>query len=157
MRRANYERVRLRPNAKSAGLADNRRTRQNQKALMLFDPARHEALLPIEWDEHRVRAIELSRSYLSDLESLAARNRTWPKSIGSRELGTYLSGEITIHMRAFGSTATAELGDRIAALIGGNLESPTRELMWGSPGTRLRRLPGRSSRNGDRQVAARGW
>jgi lantibiotic modifying enzyme len=165
---------------------------------MLFDPARHEELLPIEWDENRVRAaiahiaadiedhfsevtywpshpldleggddpdlpgtplyhgacgviwalhylesmsaIALSRSYLSGLESLVARNRAWLNSFGSRAFGSYLMGDIPILMLAFGNTPTAELGDRIAALIAGNVDSPARELMWGSPGTMLAAL-----------------
>jgi lantibiotic modifying enzyme len=165
---------------------------------MLFDPARHEKLLPIEWDENRVRAAiahiagniearysegpywpshpldleegddpdlpgtslycgacgviwalhylesvgatKLSRSYSRELESLVERNRAWLKSVGSREFGSYLTGDIPILMLAFGNTPTAELGDRIAALIADNVENPARDLMWGSPGTMLAAL-----------------
>ena len=160
---------------------------------MLFDPARHEALLPIDWDEVRVRAtiariardiearysettywplhphdlepgddpnlppttlyfgasgviwalhylesvnaVELSRSYLGDLEPLVARNRVWNESIGRREFGSFLSGDVPILMLAFGKAPTNGLADRIAALIEGNIDHPARELMWGSPGT----------------------
>jgi lantibiotic modifying enzyme len=165
---------------------------------MLFDPARHEALLPIEWDEHRVRAaishiagdieahyseaaywplhpldlekgddpdvpattlysgacgviwalhylesvraVRLSRSYFGDLESLVTRNRAWLKSIGRRAFGSYLTGDVPILMLAYGDSATPELGDRLAALIAENVESPARELMLGSPGTMLAAL-----------------
>ena len=165
---------------------------------MLFDSARHEPLLPIAWDEHRVRAtiariardiedrfsedaywplhpldvedgddpnlpattlyggacgviwalhyleaagaIALARNYTSDLESLLTRNRTWLRSVGSREFASYLGGDLPILMLAFANTPTAELGECIAALIAGNVENPARELMWGSPGTMLAAL-----------------
>ena len=162
---------------------------------MLFDPARHEALAPIAWDEARVRAaiasiaadieqryspesywpwhpldlekgddpnlpctslyqgacgviwalhyleavgaVTLSRNYRVDLESLVHRNRAWLASIGRRDFASYLGGDVPILMLAYGEAATAELADRIAALIEGNLDNPARELMRGSPGTML--------------------
>ena len=165
---------------------------------MLFDPARHEALLPVAWDEEQVRtkiasivgdiedrystddfwpwhlldleegddpnfpgtslycgacgviwalhyleaagAVKLSRNYLGDLDLLRRRNRSWLESSGQRELASYLTGEVPILMLAFGERPSAELGDRLAELIAGNLENPARELMWGSPGTMLAAL-----------------
>ncbi len=165
---------------------------------MLFDPGRHEELLPIAWDEDRVRAaisriaadieahfsettywplhprdiepgddpnvpdtgllhgacgviwalhylesvraVRLSRSYLGHLETLRERNRVWLESIGSREFGSYLAGDVPILMLAFGNAPTDELANRIAALIENNLENPARDLMLGSPGTMLAAL-----------------
>ena len=134
---------------------------------MLFDPARHEELSPIEWDENRVRGaiahiaadiedhfseVTYWPSHPLDLEGgddphlpgtplyHGACGVIWLNSFGSRAFGSYLMGDIPILMLAFGNTPTTELGDRIAALIASNVDSPARELMWGSPGTMLAAL-----------------
>jgi hypothetical protein len=174
------------------------RAEPHESTSMLFDPARHEPLSPIAWDEDRVRAAiarivadaeahysattywpldprdlepgddpdvpatslysgacgviwalhhlasvgatGLSRSYLGDLETLVARNRAWLHSIGSRDFGAYLGGDVPILMLAFAHAPTNELADRLAALIAGNIDHPARELMRGAPGTMLAAL-----------------
>lgn len=165
---------------------------------MLYDPARHEELRPIAWDEDRVLetikrivgdtesrfsrsrywpvhprdaggnddpnklvtplyygacgviwalhylqavgAAQLSRSYVDDLDSLLIQNRAWLGPSVSRECRSYLMGDTPILMLAYGAKPTADLADRLAALIAGNLDNTARELMWGSPGTLLAAL-----------------
>jgi lantibiotic modifying enzyme len=165
---------------------------------MLYDPARHEPLRPLPWDEGRVRAaIErivsdaesrfaedrywplhpldregegkpaqfetplyhgacgviwalhylqavgaatLSRSYVSELERLLARNRIWLGEAADRDRASFMDGDTPIRMMAFGETPTEELERALDALIAGNTEHPARDLMWGSPGTLLAAL-----------------
>lgn len=95
------------------------------------------------WALHYLQAVgaaQLSRSYVDDLDSLLTQNRTWLGSSASRELASYLMGDTPILMLAYGHHPTADLADRLAALIAGNLDNPACELMWGSPGTLLAAL-----------------
>ncbi|MEP7246821.1 MAG: LanC-like protein [Gammaproteobacteria bacterium] len=92
------------------------------------------------WALHYLEAVgaaTLSRRYLDDLDTLLRRNRAWLTSLGSREFGAYMMGDVPILLLAYGDRPSAELAYRLAELIAGNLESPARELMWGSPGTLL--------------------
>jgi Lanthionine synthetase C-like protein len=165
---------------------------------MLNDSTRHEALLPLSWEEDRARetigrivrdtedrfspdrywplhprdvegnedphhvatslyygacgviwalhylqavgAATLSRSYLDDLDRLLSSNRAWLRSSGNPDFASYLMGDTPIELLAYGARPNTERADRLAALIGGNLENPARELMWGSPGTLLAAL-----------------
>ena len=165
---------------------------------MLHDPARHEALLLIDWNEDRVRAAiarivtdtelrfspdrywpshprdleegddpnqcatslyygacgvmwalhylqavgatRLSGSYAGHLEGLLVRNRAWLHSIGCEEFASYMMGDTPILLLAYGNSPRAEYADCLAELIAGNLDNPSRELMWGSPGTLLASL-----------------
>ena len=165
---------------------------------MLHDPARHEALQPIAWDEARVRAaivqiaadterrfspdrywpphpldidpkedpaliatplyfgacgviwalqylqsvgaVSLSRDPFAEPDLLLSRNRDWLRAAGSSDEASYLMGDTPILLMAYWQRPSAELADRLAALIEGNLDHPTRELMWGSPGTLLAAL-----------------
>ncbi len=162
---------------------------------MLYDPTRHEALLPTHWNEDRARGViervvsdtekhfspdrywpvhprdadggddttqfatclyygacgviwaleylasvgaaGLSRSYADNLELLLTRNRAWLKSCDSRDFASFMMGDTPIIMLAYGHEPTAARADKLAALIESNLDNPTRELMWGSPGTLL--------------------
>lgn len=163
---------------------------------MLFDPARHEALHDIAWDEDRVRAAiahivrdtearfspdsfwplhprdanggetapayplyhgafgvvwalqyltdigaaRASRSFDAYLEPVRQRIRDWLASFGSTDFASYMMGETSVlllrHVRDANGADTA----RLEELIGGNVDNPTRELMWGSPGTMLAAL-----------------
>ena len=163
---------------------------------LLHDPARHEPLLDIAWDEARVRdaiahvvrrtearfaqddgwpmhprdisgkddapawplyhgacgviwalthlaargAATVSRDYRDAVASLIPRNRAWLRSFGCTFDASYLMGETAILLLEHRLNGTPATADRLAALIASNLDNPTRELMWGSPGTMLAAL-----------------
>jgi hypothetical protein len=166
---------------------------------MLFDPARHEPLRDLPWDEARARAaierivaeteaafvpgrgwplhprdaddgdaadaadaapvpplyygtagvmwalhhlqdvgaVRLERSYAPCLDELVAQDVAWLEAGGLAKPASYLMGETSITLLAHGLEPTAARADRLEALIAGHVEDPTRELMWGSPGTML--------------------
>jgi hypothetical protein len=162
---------------------------------MLFDPARHEALAPIAWNELRAReaisrivddtsasftpeslwpahpldfgrdadtmsaptplyfgaagviwalhyldATGAARSHGRWPEQLAAiseRNHAWLAEEGFRADASYLMGELPIRMQQYAYAPTPSLEARLAELIESNVDHPTRELMWGAPGTLL--------------------
>ena len=161
---------------------------------MLFDPARHEPLQVLEWDESRVRqtisrivsnteahraahggwpvhprddenadeltpvpplyhgacgvvwaldylqqvgAVTLERNPLEHADSLRAANRAWLEVNDSTDFSSLLMGETPWLMLEYGHAPSAALADRLAELIAQNVDNPTRELMWGSPGTLL--------------------
>ena len=161
---------------------------------MLHDPARHEALRPVAWDEARVRATiarivdatvaafspeTLWPAHARDLEpdadlhtpmtdlycgaagvvwaldylnavgaaasppfavhlaALRERNRAWLATLPGDNAGSYLAGDLPFEMMAWGHAPSAAGADRIAALIEANIDHPSRELMWGSPGSLL--------------------
>ncbi|MEP7181163.1 MAG: LanC-like protein [Betaproteobacteria bacterium] len=87
-----------------------------------------------------VGAATLSRSYVPELDRLLARNRAWLGESAVRERASFMMGDTPIRMMAFGAAHTGELEGALDALIAGNIEHPTRELMWGSPGTLLAAL-----------------
>ncbi len=161
---------------------------------MLHDPARHEGLATVAWDESRVRAtiarivdgtvaafspatlwpihprdlepgddpvapitglydgaagvawaLDYLRavgaaacpSFAPHLDLLRERNRASLAARSGDNAGSYLMGDLPLEMMAFGHAPTAARVERIAALIGANIDHPARELMWGSPGSLL--------------------
>ncbi|HSC24207.1 MAG TPA: LanC-like protein [Casimicrobiaceae bacterium] len=164
---------------------------------MLHDPARHEPLLDIAWDERKARdaiayvvrrtearftpdagwpmhprdrdgrddappawplyhgasgviwaltqlaargAATLARDYRNEVGALVLRNREWLRSFGGAFDASYVMGETGILLLEHKLTGARATADRLAALIASNLDNPTRELMWGSPGTMLAAL-----------------
>ena len=163
---------------------------------MLYDPARHEPLADIAWDEgrardaivHIVRRTEaafspqtgwpmhprdvagsddapayplyhgasgviwalthlassgdatLERDYRAFVDPLIPRNRQWLRSFDCTFDASYLMGETGILLLDHALNGASATADRLAALIESNLDNPTRELMWGSPGTMLAAL-----------------
>jgi Lanthionine synthetase C-like protein len=155
---------------------------------VLHDPARHEPIRPIDWDEDRVRATieqivndtelrfspdrywpvhlrdlegdddpnrcatslyygacgvmwalhylqaagaaQLSRSYTVYLEDVLIKNRAWLRSFGRDESASYMMGDTPILMLAYGHSPGAELADRLATLIAGNLLTAAGEAVW---------------------------
>ncbi len=158
---------------------------------MLHDPARHEPLAGIEWDEDRARAAgghivrrteppfspeqywplhprdadgadhapayplyhgacgviwalshlaavgacTIERAYRDAVGTLKPRNTRWLRSFGCTFDASYLMGDTGILLLEHRIDPTPAIADRLAALIESNLRNPTRELMWGSPGT----------------------
>jgi lantibiotic modifying enzyme len=163
---------------------------------MLYDPARHEALQSIAWNEAAARAaIErivrdteerfspqtfwplhprdaddvdtrplyplyfgatgviwalhqlqdlgaatLQRSYAGCIDTLLALNTDWRQGWERDESASYLMGDTGVLMLGQRLRPTAQAADRLEQLIAGNLDNPTRELLWGAPGTMLAAL-----------------
>jgi hypothetical protein len=84
-----------------------------------------------------VGAARLSRDPADALDTLLERSHAWLASIDSEDFASWLMGDTPILLLAQGRAPTAERAGRLAALIEGNLDHPSRELMWGAPGTML--------------------
>jgi hypothetical protein len=84
-----------------------------------------------------VGAARLARSYSPHLNELLARNRRWLAAEGVVAPGAYLMADTSIRMLMFWDAPTHATADQIEQLVEANIESPTRELMWGAPGTML--------------------
>jgi len=87
-----------------------------------------------------VGAIRLTRNYAEFVDPLLLRNRAWLASFGSRDFASYMMGDTAIELLSHWLDPAVEKADRLEALIAANLDNPTRELMWGSPGTLLAAL-----------------
>ena len=95
------------------------------------------------WALHYLQAIgasDLRRSYADCVESLLLLNREWLASFDSTEFASYLIGDTGILLLSFWLNPTHHTAQRLEKLIAANLDSPTRELMCGSPGTMLAAL-----------------
>lgn len=84
-----------------------------------------------------VGAVSLRRDYTAGLDRLLVRNRAWLGDTATREQGSFLMGDTPIRLLAFGVKPSDELGEALDVLIAGHGEHPSRELMWGSPGSLL--------------------
>ncbi|MDQ2916880.1 MAG: LanC-like protein [Pseudomonadota bacterium] len=160
---------------------------------MLYDPARHEPLRTIAWDETRARetiahivgdteerfsldhywplhprdadvgetepayplyhgacgviwaldylqragAVRLRRSYAPHIEPLLARNAAWLASFDCPFEASYAMGATGILLVDYAIGPSAKAADHLATLVDSNIDNPTRELMWGAPGTLL--------------------
>jgi len=82
-------------------------------------------------------AARLSRDPADALDTLLERSHAWLAAGDSRDFASYLMGDLPILLLGQGRAPTAERAGRLAALIEGNLDHPSRELMWGAPGTML--------------------
>jgi hypothetical protein len=92
------------------------------------------------WALHYLQALgaaRLTRNYLLHLDTLLARNQA---ALAPRERASYLMGDTPIRLMAFAATGSEEHARMLDALIAGNVEHPSRELMWGAPGTMLAAL-----------------
>ena len=85
-------------------------------------------------------AITLARHYAQWVRPLVARNAIRLASLDFEANASYLMGETGILLLAQALDPTADTAERLAALIESNLDHPTRELMWGGPGTLLAAL-----------------
>lgn len=72
-----------------------------------------------------------------DLDFLKQRNRAWLAHGGVHDAGSYLMGDTPIAMLQQALEPTRVRDDELATLMEGTITNPTRELMWGSPGTLL--------------------
>jgi len=69
--------------------------------------------------------------------ALVDRYRAGPDFGAFASPTSYWMGECGIALAAFRLTADAGLADRVHELVLANLDSPTNEVMWGTPGTML--------------------
>jgi len=88
-----------------------------------------------------VGAVPAGPRWHDELEPLRQRNRHWLSEDGSaEEVAAYLMGDTPIRLMQWADGRDAGLADELAALIEGNQAHPSRELMWGAPGTLLAAL-----------------
>jgi hypothetical protein len=87
-----------------------------------------------------VGAVRLLRSYADYVDSLLPLSREWLRSIGSPDIASYLMGDTSILLLSEWLQPSDKTRAQLEELIAGNLDNPTRELMWGSPGTLLAAL-----------------
>jgi hypothetical protein len=84
-----------------------------------------------------VGAATLTRRWEGGLDRLAQETRDWLTENESSDLGSFMMGETPVLMLDYARRADPATTDRLLALLKGVPDSPTRELMWGSPGTLL--------------------
>src|SRR5215831_9129154 len=89
-----------------------------------------------------VGAAKLKRSYHEYVDTLLSLNRRWLKSQGDGDLdaASYLMGDTSIVMLSYWLSPNVEKAAHLEKLIAGNVDHPSRELMWGAPGTLLAAL-----------------
>ena len=84
-----------------------------------------------------VGAVKLQRDPLARAATLRTLNRRWLEKEECTFFASWMMGETPWLMLEYGRTPSEALAGQLADLINGNLDNPTRELMWGSPGTLL--------------------
>jgi hypothetical protein len=77
---------------------------------------------------------------VAELDRLLAQNRRWLGASADRERASFLMGGTPIQLIAYAIDPSDARRQALAALIAGNVEHPSRELMWGAPGTLLAAL-----------------
>ena len=87
-----------------------------------------------------VGAAQAYRSFDAHLEPLREALLRWHARYGSGGIASYLMGETSFLLLRYGREGRAQDADRLEALIAGNVDDPSRELMWGAPGTMLAAL-----------------
>ena len=86
-------------------------------------------------------AARLSRDYMPYLQRLQADNRRWLAEQYEASQGAYLMGDTPHLLMSLAASPTdAAVRDQLERLIADNIDHPTRELMWGAPGTMLAAL-----------------
>ncbi len=85
-------------------------------------------------------AARLQRDYAPFVEALLAPNRVAMGHTDGTPFGAYLMGDTSIEMLQHWNQPSARTADEIARLVEATIDHPTRELMWGAPGTLLAAL-----------------
>jgi len=88
-----------------------------------------------------VGAAPLSRDYTPFVERLQAANRRWLAEEYGASRGSYLMGDTPYLLVSHAADPThTRLCEELERLIADTIDHPSRELMWGSPGTMLAAL-----------------
>jgi hypothetical protein len=82
----------------------------------------------------------LTHSYAEHVAALIPLDRAWLAASRFSGPASYMMGETSILMLMYWDNPAPDTADRLEALIGSNVSNPTRELMWGAPGTMLAAL-----------------
>ncbi len=82
-------------------------------------------------------AVNLQRDYAPHVLPLLALNRQSMNKGGDPAFGSYMMGDTSIHMLSYRHQPSLQTASELQRLISATLDNPTRELMWGSPGTML--------------------
>jgi lantibiotic modifying enzyme len=86
-----------------------------------------------------IGAVALRRGYADSVAPLHGRIARWLAAYGDAD-ASYLMGLTSSLMLDDWLTPDPAIRDRIGELIAANVDNPTRELMWGAPGTMLAAL-----------------
>ena len=83
-----------------------------------------------------------SVTYVDYVDALLPLNAAWLKAQGcaDRDRASFLMGDTGLLLLRYGLRPDAEIAARLEERIAGNLDHPSRELMWGAPGTLLAAL-----------------
>jgi hypothetical protein len=88
-----------------------------------------------------VGAAKLQRDYIPYLDAARSHNQAWLGEVADAAAASYMMGHTPFLMMQWSRARdSADLEDRLARLITGNMDHPHRELMWGAPGTLLAAL-----------------
>jgi hypothetical protein len=85
----------------------------------------------------RAGAARLARSLAPHVAGLLPLNRAWLGGEADTMAASYLMGDTGILLLSEMLSPDARVADRLEAAIAGNVDHPSRELMWGAPGTML--------------------
>ena len=85
----------------------------------------------------QVGAVRLAGSYAPHVADLLPLNRAWLGDEAREMAASYLMGDTGILLLSEMLAPDPPVADRLEAAIAGNIDHPTRELMWGAPGTML--------------------
>ncbi|HTI48735.1 MAG TPA: LanC-like protein [Casimicrobiaceae bacterium] len=85
----------------------------------------------------RAGAAPVTGRYDTWLEAIGERNRAQVSALDMPTAASYLFGETPILMMQYAIDREPSIATSLHALIEGNKDHPSRELMWGAPGTLL--------------------
>ncbi|AIY41578.1 hypothetical protein LT85_2420 [Collimonas arenae] len=89
---------------------------------------------------HAVGAVAPTLSYNTEIQALLSRNREWLSPENKLDFNSYMMGDTGILLLAYWLDPNEEIAVQLANAIQSNLDNPSRELMWGAPGTLLAAL-----------------
>lgn len=85
-------------------------------------------------------AVQLTRSYRDFVLPMLTPNRAVMKQPEGDTFGSYLMGDTSILLLSYWDDPSPATATRLEELVLANIDHPTREIMWGSPGTLLAAL-----------------
>ena len=85
-------------------------------------------------------AARLNRDYAGFVEPMLLPNRLEMGQPDNAPFGSYLMGDTSILMLSYWHNPSSAIAANLARLVTATIDHPTRELMWGAPGTLLAAL-----------------